>query len=143
MGDYPAATADLKLALAMNPMEDRARLHLAWMYACIPDDAVRSGETALKLLSPILDKEKEEGEFNRFEFGNVKREEKSQHTVLSMRETEIIAAAMAESGDFKRAIKYQRSAVDLAESEEETGNARERLALFEAGKPYRLPVKKR
>lgn len=124
MGDYPAAIAGLKQALDINPKETRARFRLAWIYACIPDDEVRSGETALKLLVPILESEKDEDEFGRLA-------------------AEAFAAAMAENGDFKLAVKSQHAAISLAETEEETREARERLTLYEAGKPYRLPAKRR
>lgn len=124
MGDYPAAITDLKQALLIDPKANRARMRLVWIYACIPDDEVRSGETALKLLSQILESEVDENDFGRFG-------------------AEATAAAMAENGDFKRAVKTQHGAIALAETAEKTRAARERLALYEAGKPYRLPVKRR
>jgi tetratricopeptide (TPR) repeat protein len=124
MGDYPAAIADLNQALAMDPKAIRARFRLAWIYACIPDDEVRSGETALKLLWPVLDSEIDEDEFDRLA-------------------VEAMAAAMAEVGNFNLAVKTQHGAIALANTQEETRAARERLTLYEAGKPYRLPVKRR
>lgn len=124
MGDYSAAIADLKQALLIDPKANRARLRLVWIYACIPDDKIRSGETALKLLSLILESDVDEEDFGRFG-------------------AEASAAAMAENGDFKLAVKTQHGAIALAETEEEARDARERLTLYEAGKPYRLPAKRR
>jgi tetratricopeptide (TPR) repeat protein len=124
MGDYSAAIADLKQALLIDPKANRACVRLVWIYACIPDDEVRSGETALKLLSLILKSETDEDDFGRFG-------------------AEAAAAAMAENGKFEHAVKFQHGAIALAETEEETRAARERLTLYEAGKPYRLPVKRR
>jgi tetratricopeptide (TPR) repeat protein len=124
MSDYSAAIADLKQALAIGPKTRHARYRLAWIYACIPDDKVRSGETALKVLTPILESEEDDGEFACFA-------------------AEAMAATMAENGNFKLAVKSQHFAVGLAETEEEIRAARERLALYEAGKPYRLPAKRR
>lgn len=56
---------------------------------------------------------------------------------------EATAAVMAENGNFKLAVKSQHIALGLADTEEETRAARDRLTLYEAGKPYRLPMKRR
>jgi hypothetical protein len=141
--------SDLSFSLAMTPEARPARFRLAWIYACTPDDAVRSGEAALKLLSPLLDSdaaaeaEAEEDEFIGGENGVFELTAKSKDTPLSLRQTEAIAAVRAETGDFKLAIESQQTALRLAETPEEIREARERLTLYEAGKPYRLPVKQR
>ena len=52
-----------------------------------------------------------------------------------------LAAAHAEAGDFEKAVKYQKQAIELDKPNEK--EYRERLALYEAKKPYRQePVKK-
>ncbi|MBA7613237.1 hypothetical protein ES703_20482 [subsurface metagenome] len=50
-----------------------------------------------------------------------------------------LAAAYAEAGDFKSAVKRQKKAIDLLTEEEEEMRAdfEERLKLYQSGKPYR------
>jgi len=48
-----------------------------------------------------------------------------------------LAAAYAESGDFQAAIKYENQAIGLAPAEVHDG-LRQRLSLYQDGKPYRM-----
>src|SRR5262249_57640536 len=49
-----------------------------------------------------------------------------------------LAAASAESGDFTEAVRWAKQAVEVGEDDkEELGNMRQRLSLFQAGRPYR------
>jgi hypothetical protein len=49
-----------------------------------------------------------------------------------------LAAAYAERGDFKEAVKWQQKAIDLGyEDKDDMEHARLRLKPFELGKPYR------
>ena len=51
---------------------------------------------------------------------------------------EALAAAHAECGDFKEAVKWQRKALEVGSADKaETEQARKRLGLYEGGKPYR------
>jgi hypothetical protein len=47
-----------------------------------------------------------------------------------------LAAAYAEQGEFEAAVKYANQAVELAKGDKKD-QYKQRLALFEAGKPYR------
>ena len=47
-----------------------------------------------------------------------------------------LAAAYAESGDFKQAVEQQKKAIELA-SEENRAAYLSRLKLYKQGKPYR------
>ena len=49
----------------------------------------------------------------------------------------IEAAALAEAGDFKEAIRFQKRALELAPDEAKL-NLKKRLELFEAGKPFHM-----
>jgi hypothetical protein len=51
---------------------------------------------------------------------------------------DILAAAYAEAGDFKQAIKFQKQALEFPHRPEaEVDKARQRLKLYEAGKSHR------
>jgi len=51
-----------------------------------------------------------------------------------------LAAAYAEAGDFKHAVKYQKQVLEMVEKSTDHPELRRRLALFQAHKPYREDV---
>jgi tetratricopeptide (TPR) repeat protein len=51
-----------------------------------------------------------------------------------------LAAAFAEVGDFDAAIKWQIKAIEILRDERNREVFRSRLALYQAGKPYREPI---
>lgn len=53
-----------------------------------------------------------------------------------------MAAAYAEVGDFKKAVDWEKKALDLSKDvpEEILRETRTRLKLYEQGKPYRVNV---
>ena len=53
-----------------------------------------------------------------------------------------LAAANAEAEKFDKAIEFQLKAVEMATSDKEKNDMRERLKLYQAGKPYRDVKKK-
>jgi hypothetical protein len=58
---------------------------------------------------------------------------------------DVLATAYAEAGDFSRAIKFEKKAIDeIANDEdvEQVDDRRERLKLFEQRKPYHEPPPK-
>ena len=89
---------------------------LAWVLATCPEDAVRDGHKA-------IDVAKKACELSRWKDANQLRS---------------LAAAYAESGNFKEAVRWEETAIKLGYADREEGErARERFKLYEEGKPYR------
>ena len=91
---------------------------LARLLAAAPDDRVRNGARAQAILADLL---------------------KSQRTATL---AETMAMAQAELGNFTDAIRWQRTAIDLARQsgrQESIAHLTETLALYEAGRPCRTP----
>src|SRR5207249_4800352 len=56
------------------------------------------------------------------------------------RSVEALAAAHAEAGQFAEAVRWQKAALESPGYEGQAGPVvRERLRLYEAGRPYRFP----
>jgi tetratricopeptide (TPR) repeat protein len=115
--DYRKAVADFREAVRLDPDERRPHNGLAWVLATCPEAGVRDGKGA-------VEHAKRACELSRWKEG----------TFL-----DTLAAAYAESGDYKEAVKWQRRALEVGflRRAGETEQARERLKLYEAGKPYR------
>jgi hypothetical protein len=99
-----------------NPNDDWSYNLLAWIEATSPDSSLRDGKEAVSLATKAC-------ELTRWSQWNW---------------IDTLAAAYAESADFRRAIQYQEQALRTGsppESEEKT--MRERLALYEQSQPYR------
>ncbi len=102
-----------------------ARNNLAWLLATSPDDGVRDGALAVQLARPIAFL------FNRWGY------------------IDTLAAALAEKGEWQRAITMQRRAIELAEAAENNDDdpgltqqvqqMQDRIALFENKRPFREP----
>ena len=127
-GDYANAARSYETALASLPDLLTARYGLAWLLATCPDDSVRDGARAVGLARQIC-------EAMRYE---------------SHRGMDLLAAALAEAGNFKEAVAAARRALELATrsgavdvSPGEPGRAvtvpaiEERLKLYEEGKAFR------
>jgi len=88
---------------------------LAWVLAVCPDESVRDGEEAVKFAKQLVDGKKRS----------------------DWRYLDTAAVASAENGDFEEAIRYAGLALDRTRKAEERELVREKLELFEQGKPYR------
>lgn len=117
-GEFYKAIDDFKRAIHVDPKYSRAHGALAWMYATCPDRKFRDGNLALKSATTAceLSRWKDPGKLA------------------------ILAAAYAEAGDFDKAVKWQRQANDRYLDPDDRRTGRERLALFEAKKPFRVPA---
>lgn len=117
-GRWPAASQDLQALLAVKPSKF-ATCNLALVLASAPDDALRDGARAVKLVrsTPAL-------------------------PASPMRQT-TLAAALAETGDFKAATQTMREAITLEKSYKKYSAACMRYSqkmfdAFQAGRPWRL-----
>jgi len=118
-GQYDNAISDYNKAIRLDAKETDSLNAKAWIYATCPDPRFRDDEKA-------------------FEYA-MKACEMAGFKNASYLET--LAAAYAEAGDFKQAVKCETKARDMI-SEKEKADYQSRLDLYEAGKPYRDEVKK-
>jgi hypothetical protein len=103
-------------AVAVTEDNVVAATNLAWVRATSADPARRDAEEALRWARRAA--------------------ELTAHKNAGVLDT--LAAAEAEAGHFAEAVVWQRWALRLA-SAEERGGFEERLALYQAGRPYREP----
>jgi tetratricopeptide (TPR) repeat protein len=127
--DYSQAIADLTKALELNPTALRARCRLAMIYASCPDETLRSIKKAGEVIYGFKDQEKG---------ADGPEDNKDRFLMVST-----FGVLLAEMGDFKEAAKMAHMALAMAVDPKDEQVSRERIALYESGKPYRLPTKKR
>ena len=113
-GDYPNAVRHFEQALARQPNYLVALDNLAWIRATHPDPVLRNGADAVKLAQRVCKLTNYQSAFG----------------------LDALAAAYAESGQFDEAVRSQEKAVRLAPAPQQAG-LRERLALYQQGKPFR------
>lgn len=124
--DYDKALEDYRQASQLDPTEPHEfwgwgvrqyrndYIGIAWLLATCPDDKVRDGKSAVVYATKACDVS----------------DWKDPHCLNAL------AAAHAEAGNFKEAIKWQTKALSgLSKEDQEKG--RSRLKLYEEGKPYR------
>ena len=114
--EYARAVADLEQALRLDSRNAGALDSLAWILATCPEDALRDGKRAVDLAWDAA---------GLTEWRNP--------VFLGT-----LAAAYAENGQFDEAERWQREALGLLPSESAAAaEARQRLALYRAGRPLR------
>ncbi|MGC3958843.1 MAG: hypothetical protein QM813_13170 [Verrucomicrobiota bacterium] len=109
--------AIILLQHAIQSASDEAQNYnlLAWIKATCPDDAVRNGAEAVQIAQQAC-------ELTKWQEGQP---------------IDTLAAAYAETGDFRRAIELQRQALRTGKPNQTEQTAmRERLALYQQSKPY-------
>jgi tetratricopeptide (TPR) repeat protein len=116
-GKFAEAISDYEEAVRVDPGYALAFNDLAWLLVACPTAEFRDGAKAVEQASKAC------------ELTNWKKA----HYVGTL------AAAYAETGDFKSAVKRQKKAIDLMTGDEEELRAdfEERLKLYQSGKPYR------
>jgi len=119
---YREAIADYGQALRLDPKFPTALDKFAWLLATCPQDEVRDGKRALELATKACELESwKECDF------------------------QTLAAACAERGDFKQAVKWQQKALEPASgltgywapAASDKAESQKRLNLYQNGKPYR------
>ncbi|HVT26600.1 MAG TPA: tetratricopeptide repeat protein [Lacipirellulaceae bacterium] len=93
IGNHAGAIADFERALALKSDDESLLNNFAWVLATSPDEKLRDGPKALKLATKAA-------ESSKFEVPHI----------LST-----LAAAYAETGDFKNAAKWSQKSVELAQ----------------------------
>lgn len=115
-GEYGKAEQDLAAACRINPNNETALNNRAWIQATCPVASFRNGTTAVSQATRAC---------NLSDWKRCSR-------------VDTLAAAYAESGDFVRAVIYEKTAMDTKDAtEDDLKGMRDRLKLYEAHKPYR------
>ncbi len=116
--EYDRAIADYNEAIRLDPKNPEPYNNRAWEWATCPDPRIRDGKKAVESARKAC-------ELGGFQDAN---------------HVGTLAAAYAEAGDFDQAMTWERAAIKLpAADENERKGRRERLALYQARKPYRRP----
>jgi tetratricopeptide (TPR) repeat protein len=114
--EYGRAIEVFSEIIRLLPRHPRAYNSLAWLLATCPKDGVRDGKKAVEYATRACQLT---GWKDGFSLDN-------------------LAAAHAECGDFKEAVRRQKEAIALGFEEKEVmEGARKRLKLYQDGKPFR------
>jgi tetratricopeptide (TPR) repeat protein len=114
--DYDRAVSDFREVVRLDPRDADACDSLAWLLATCPERNVRDGKKAVEYATEACE-------------------------LTSWKESYFLgtlAAACAEIGEFDKAVRWQKKALESARYEREEGeSARQRLRSFEDHKAYR------
>ncbi|HLW64642.1 MAG TPA: tetratricopeptide repeat protein, partial [Gemmataceae bacterium] len=115
--EFAKAIADYKSAVRLDPEDADSQYSLAWVLATCPNAELRSGSSAIEHATAAC------------------RLSKYKDAVY----LDTLAAAYAESGQFRQAIDWEQKALLAAADldDEERDEMRNRLEMYQQGKPYR------
>ncbi|HEY5314390.1 MAG TPA: tetratricopeptide repeat protein, partial [Pirellulales bacterium] len=113
LGQHKKAIADFDHAIQLDGQDSEAWRYKAWILATSPDGSIRDGKTAIECAKKAYDLTRGGDPLC----------------------IEALAAAYAEVNDFPAAVKWQEQAVSSGSPDRE--GAAERLALYQASRPYR------
>lgn len=118
LGQYRDAVRELEEALRLKGDWSEAAQHLAWILATCPDDSIRDGKKALQ-------------------YARLAQQHSQEPTPLLL---DVVAAALAEAGEFDEAADTARQAVERytkAGAETQANEVRGRMDMYIAGRAYR------
>lgn len=117
LDDFRGAIAATRAALAREPDDRLVVKQLAWLLATAPDDALRNGEEAVRLLAALPPTDE-----------------------LDLQYLEALAAAQAEAGSFDLAQATATKLVELARRQRSprAGDYAAELAEYQASRPHRM-----
>jgi tetratricopeptide (TPR) repeat protein len=123
LGKYEDAIIAYHEAIRLDPkfeisFDANAFASLALLCAACPDKRFRDGKQAIELAKKAIELDADD----------------------SAEPLEALAAAHAELGSFDEAVEWQTKAIELCLNEKDNAKARERLAGYQAGKPWREPA---
>jgi len=110
--EYHKAISDFDQAIRLDPNQAEGSIYLAWLLATFPNAILRDGRRAVELATKAC------------ELSGWKHSDW----------IDTLAAAYAETGDFKSAVIYENKAIAL---DPNAAGFRARLRLFQDGKPVR------
>ena len=113
-GKFDEAVKDYEAATRIDPKHVEAYNGLAWLRATAADQHDRDGAAAVENGTKACELTGWK------QWGTI----------------DTLAAAYAEKGDFKQAVSWQQTAIELAPTAEDKESMQSRLALYRAGKPY-------
>jgi len=116
IGDHKEAIADFEIVVKQQPENDSILNNLAWVLATSPVDELRDGKRAIELATKACEV----------------TDYKKPHILSTL------AAAYAETGDFKTAIKWSTKAVEMGSKDEEVDEQlKNELKSYQEKKPWR------
>ena len=116
LGQYSNAVATLRQIILIDPTDGWSYNQLAWMEATCSDASVRNGQAAVTAATKAC----ELAEWKDWEF------------------IDTLAAAWAETGDFKHAIECQQRALRTGHpTDSEQKDMRERISIYQESRPFR------
>jgi tetratricopeptide (TPR) repeat protein len=116
--NFEAAAKDYAAAIRVDPSYLPAYNNAAWLAATCPDEKYRNPQQALALATQAA--------------------QMTQGKVWEVLDT--LAAAQASAGEYEAAVKTSEQALTLGSDAAVHGGVRDRMTLYQAGKPYYMPA---